>query len=141
MDRLRVPPNRRPRLCAGLGQWEALANLDGILAQAAAVVVSRSDLSLELGANMVPFVEKLLLAKARQARVMVIAGTQVVDSMNKSSAPTHAEVSELCNAVWDGVDAFTLIAETATGKYPLEAVLATAAAMREAESTAHRLQP
>merc|ERR1711990_435321 len=102
-------------------------------------MVARGDLGVELGVNRVPFAQKLLIAKAKQAGLFVITATQMVESMIEAPVPTRAEVADLCNAVWDGTDAVMLSGEAASGKYPLEAVMAEASATREAESVMHRI--
>ena len=131
---------------------EALTNIDGIIAKSQALMVARGDLGVELGLNRVPFAQKLLIARAKQAglfaprpcvgeaRREVINATQVVESMINNPVPTRAEVSDVCNAVWDGADAVMLSGEAASGSFPLEAVMAEASAAREAESVKHRLR-
>merc|ERR1740121_1479214 len=140
MDRLKVPAHRRPKICPKIEKPQALTNIDGIISKSEALMVARGDLGVELGVNRVPFAQKLLISKAKQAKLFVITATQMVESMIEQPVPTRAEVSDLCNAVWDGTDAVMLSGEAASGKYPCEAVIAEAAAVREAESVAHRLK-
>jgi len=71
----------------------------------------------------------------------VITATQMVESMIEAPVPTRAEVADLCNAVWDGTDAVMLSGEATSGKFHCEAVMAEAAAAREAESVEHRVFP
>lgn len=103
-------------------------------------MVARGDLGVELGLERTPFAQKLLITKAKQAGLFVINATQIVESMIQNPVPTRAEVSDLCNAVWDGTDAVMLSGEAASGKYPCEAVMAEASAVREAESVMHRVK-
>ncbi|CAE8641733.1 unnamed protein product [Polarella glacialis] len=126
MDRLKVPAEKRPKICPKIEKPQALTNIDGIIALSQALMVARGDLGVELGVNRVPFAQKLLIQK--------------VESMITQPVPTRAEVSDLCNAVWDGTDAVMLSGEAASGKYPLEAVRAEASAVREAESVMHRIK-
>merc|ERR1712151_970689 len=141
MDRLKVPPEKRPKICPKIEKPQALTNIDGIIAKSQALMVARGDLGVELGVNRVPFAQKLLITKAKQAGLFVITATQMVESMIEQPVPTRAEMSDVCNAVWDGADAVMLSGEAASGKYPLESVMAEASAAREAESVMHRLKP
>uniref|UniRef100_A0A7S2ACS1 Pyruvate kinase n=1 Tax=Alexandrium andersonii TaxID=327968 RepID=A0A7S2ACS1_9DINO len=141
MDRLKIPAEKRPKICPKIEKPQALTNIDGIIEKSQALMVARGDLGVELGVNRVPFAQKLLITKSKQAGLFVITATQMVESMIEAPVPTRAEVSDLCNAVWDGTDAVMLSGEAASGKYPLEAVMAEAAAVREAESVAHRILP
>jgi len=141
MDRLKIPKEKRPKICPKIEKPQALLNIEGIIAKSEALMVARGDLGVELGVNRVPFAQKLLIAKAKQAGLFVITATQMVESMIKQPVPTRAEVSDVCNAVWDGTDAVMLSGEAASGQFPLQAVRAEAAAAREAESVMHRLKP
>merc|ERR1711972_1111999 len=141
MDRLNIPPESRPKICPKIEKPQALTNIDGIIAKSEALMVARGDLGVELGVNRVPFAQKLLITKAKQAGLFVITATQMVESMIEQPVPTRAEVSDLCNAVWDGTDAVMLSGEAASGQYPIEAVMTEASATREAESVMHRLKP
>merc|ERR1719203_1968574 len=134
MDRLKVPLERRPKICPKIEKPQALTNIDGIIEKSQALMVARGDLGVELGVNRVPFAQKLLITKSKQAGLFVITATQMVESMIEAPVPTRAEVADLCNTVWDGTDAVMLSGEAASGKFPLEAVMAEAAAVLEAES-------
>merc|ERR1719324_2259794 len=140
MDRLKVPKEKRPKICPKIEKPQALTNIDGIIAKSEALMVARGDLGVELGVNRTPFAQKLLITKAKQAGLFVITATQMVESMITNPVPTRAEVCDLANAVWDGTDAVMLSGEAASGKYPLEAVMAEASAAREAESVMHRIR-
>merc|ERR1719230_2310399 len=140
MDRLDVPDSKRPKICPKIEKPQAFTNIDGIIAKSEALMVARGDLGVELGVYRTPFAQKLLITKAKQAGLFVITATQMVESMITNPVPTRAEVSDLCNAVFDGTDAVMLSGEAASGKFPCEAVMAEAAAVREAESVKHRLR-
>merc|ERR1719262_2150524 len=140
MDRLNIPKERRPKICPKIEKPQALTNIDGIIAKSQALMGARGDLGVELGVNRVPFAQKLLIQKAKQSGLFVITATQMVESMISAPVPTRAEVADLCNAVWDGTDAVMLSGEAASGKYPLESVMAEASAVREAESVKHRVK-
>jgi len=141
MDRLKVPKDRRPGICPKIEKPQALTNINGIIELSQALMVARGDLGVELGVNRVPFAQKLLITKAKQAGLFVITATQMVESMIEAPVPTRAEVADLANAVWDGTDAVMLSGEAASGKYPLEAVMTQASVVREAESVEHRIKP
>ena len=141
MDRLKIPAHKRPKICPKIEKPQALTNIDGIIAKSEALMVARGDLGVEMGVNRVPFAQKLLIKKAKDAGLFVITATQMVESMIEAPVPTRAEVSDLQNAVWDGTDAVMLSGEAASGKFPVEAVMAEASAAREAESVMHRIKP
>merc|ERR1719440_1830448 len=141
MDRMNVPPEKRPKICPKIEKPQALSNIDGIIAKSQALMVARGDLGVELGLYRVPFAQKLLIQKSKQAGLFVITATQMVESMIEAPVPTRAEIADLENAVWDGTDAVMLSGEAASGKYPVESVMAEASAAREAESVMHRILP
>jgi pyruvate kinase len=122
---------------AKLEKPEAIENLEGILTVADGVMVARGDLGVEMNPERVPVVQKLIIAKAREFRRPVITATQMLESMTENPRPTRAEASDVANAIFDGSDAVMLSAETATGKYPLEAVGMMARIIQEAESSNH----
>jgi len=141
MDRMKIPKDKRPGICPKIEKPQALTNIDGIISKSQALMVARGDLGVEMGVNRVPFAQKLLVTKAKQAGLFVIVATQMVESMIEAPVPTRAEVADVVNAVWDGADAVMLSGEAASGKYPCEAVRAEASAAREAESVMHRILP
>merc|ERR1712151_297062 len=141
MDRLNVPKEKRPKICPKIEKPQALTNIEGIIAKSEALMVARGDLGVELEVERVPFAQKMLIKKAKEAGLFVINATQVVESMIEQPVPTRAEVSDIQNAVWDGADAVMLSGEAASGKYPCEAVMAEAAAALEAESVKDFLAP
>lgn len=101
---------------------EALEHLDEILALSNGIMVARGDLGVEMDAWQVPLVQKSLTARCREVGKPVIIATQMLQSMIATPVPTRAEVSDVANAIFDGVDAVMLSAETASGEFPQAAV-------------------
>jgi pyruvate kinase len=120
---------------AKLEKPQAIENLDEILRVTDGVMVARGDLGVEMSLEKVPVIQKLIIAKARDARLPVITATQMLESMTHNPRPTRAEASDVANAVFDGSDALMLSAETAAGAYPVEAVQMMDRIIREAESS------
>jgi pyruvate kinase len=120
---------------AKLEKPEAIENLDEILRAADGVMVARGDLGVEMNPERVPVVQKSIIARAREFRRPVITATQMLESMTENPRPTRAEASDVANAIFDGSDAVMLSAETASGKYPAEAVGMMARIIDEAEAS------
>jgi len=109
-------------IVAKLERHEGIVNLPGILRSVAAVMVARGDLGVDVPIEDVPHLQKEIIRQAREAGVPVIVATQMLESMVTHLRPTRAEVSDVSTAIFDGADALMLSAETATGRYPSEAV-------------------
>jgi pyruvate kinase len=111
-------------IVAKIERAEALETIDDIIAASDAIMIARGDLGVEIGDAELPAVQKDLINKARTMNRVAITATQMMQSMISSSIPTRAEVFDVANAVLDGTDAVMLSVETATGRYPAQAVRA-----------------
>lgn len=116
---------------------EAIKNIDEILDAADGIMVARGDLGVETPAEHVPVLQKDLIKKARVVGKPVIVATQMLDSMVESPRPTRAEISDIANAVIDHADGVMLSNETATGKFPIDAVDIMAKTAMDAEQSSY----
>jgi pyruvate kinase len=129
-------PDDGPPVVVKIEKGLALDNLQPIMDAAAAVMVARGDLGVELPFERVPLAQKRMIQLANQASRPVITATQMLESMVDNPRPTRAEASDVANAIIDGTDAVMLSAETAIGRYPVEAVQAMVRIAEEIENSA-----
>ena len=131
-------------IIAKIEKVAALEHIGELIALADGVMVARGDLGVEMDVWRVPIVQKELIARCRDSGVPVIVATQMLQSMVESPMPTRAEVSDVANAIFDAADAVMLSAETAVGRYPIEAVEMIGRVARTTEaylSTRPRAEP
>ena len=123
---------QRP-VMAKIEKWEALNDIGAITESFDAVMVARGDLGVEIPAEQVPLAQKKVIEVAATLGKPVVIATQMLESMVNSQTPTRAEVSDVANAIFDGVDAILLTGETAIGKYPVEVISTLNSVIKQTE--------
>jgi pyruvate kinase len=135
IDLKRRIPADGPPIVVKIEKGIALENLEPIMDAASAVMVARGDLGVELPFEQVPIAQKRMIQLANLTSRPVITATQMLESMIENPRPTRAEASDVANAIIDGTDAVMLSAETAAGKFPVEAVRAMVRIAEEIEAS------
>lgn len=114
--------NDRAWIMAKLEKPSAIESLEAIIELADGVMVARGDLGVELPPERLPQIQRNIVRSARRHGKPVVVATQMLESMIEAPTPTRAEASDVATAIYEGVDAVMLSAESASGKYPVEAV-------------------
>jgi pyruvate kinase len=110
------------KVIAKIERRVAFENLTTIIKEADAIMIARGDLGNEFPLEQIPFIEKEIIEKCKKYKKPVIVATQMMLSMTENPIPTRAEVTDVAFAIINGADAVMLSEESASGKYPLEAV-------------------
>lgn len=124
------------RIISKIENLQGIEAFDEILALSDGIMVARGDMGVEVEYEKLPGIQKRFIRKCYQAGKMVITATQMLESMINRQLPTRAEITDVANAVFDGTSAVMLSGETASGKYPVEAVRAMAKIAEQAENDA-----
>lgn len=114
--------DREIKICAKIERPKALENLDEIIEASDWLMVARGDLGIEINPERVPVEQKRIIDSNKAAGKFVIVATQMLQSMVNNPLPTRAEVSDVARAVYEGANAVMLSNESASGKFPVEAV-------------------
>lgn len=125
----------KAKIIAKIENLDGVNNIDEILDFAYGIMVARGDLGIEIPAERIPGIQRILVRKAVQRKKPVIIATQMLHSMIDNPRPTRAEVSDVATAIYDRTDAIMLSGETAYGNYPVESVKVMAKIAQEVESS------
>ncbi|AMO23204.1 pyruvate kinase [Ramlibacter solisilvae] len=122
IEEARAIIGKRAWIMAKIEKPAAMERLDAIVDLCDGLMVARGDLGVELPPEHVPEMQRRIVQACRRTGKPVVVATQMLESMISSPSPTRAEVSDVANAVYEGVDAVMLSAESASGRFPVEAV-------------------
>jgi pyruvate kinase len=134
LRKLITKKQKHTKIIAKIEKPEAIDDIDAIIQTTDAIMIARGDMGVELPAEKVPNIQKMIIRKARTFGKPTIVATQMMESMITSFSPTRAEVNDVANAVLDGADAVMLSGETSVGKYPVEVIKTMSRIVKEIEN-------
>lgn len=140
LDEARTLARGRAQIMTKLEKPSAIEHLEAIVERSDAIMVARGDLGVELPAERVPAIQRRIVRACRRQGKPVIVATQMLESMISSPIPTRAEASDVATAIYHGTDAVMLSGESASGKYPIEAVQMMERILVEVESDPYHRQ-
>jgi len=121
-DLIKQHSDYRVPIVAKIEKPEAVQNIDSLIPYTDGVMVARGDLGVEVPMQDVPLIQKMLVQRAKKARIPVIIATQMMETMIDNPVPTRAEVNDVANSIMDGADAVMLSGETSVGKHPVKVI-------------------
>lgn len=121
------------KIISKIENQEGVDNIDEIIDASYGIMIARGDLGIEVPLEQIPGIQRTIMHKCEQKKKPVIVATQMLHTMIDNPLPTRAEVTDIANAIYSRTDALMLSGETASGKYPLEAVQTMAAIAEQAE--------
>ncbi len=114
---------------------EAVENIDALIPYCDGLMVARGDLGVEIPMQEVPLIQKMLVQRAKLARIPVIIATQMMETMITNAVPTRAEVNDVANSIMDGADAVMLSGETSVGEHPIRVIEKMSEIIRSVENS------
>jgi pyruvate kinase len=129
------------KIISKIENQEGVDNIDEIIRASYGVMVARGDLGIEVPVERIPGIQRNIIRKCVEHHKPVIVATQMLHTMINNPRPTRAEVTDIANAIYSNTDALMLSGETASGKYPLEAVKTMAAIAEQAEKDRQSFDP
>jgi pyruvate kinase len=129
------------KIISKIENQEGVDNIDEIIRASYGVMVARGDLGIEVPVERIPGIQRSIIRKCVEHHKPVIVATQMLHTMINNPRPTRAEVTDIANAIYSNTDALMLSGETASGKYPLEAVKTMAAIAEQAEKDRQSFDP